>query len=205
VRRRKRVFKQARARETYESILRAAAKVFAKRGFDKAQAPDIARAAGVSTGAVYRYFKDKREIFLEMIDDELRRAREEVERAIVGMQSVDLRAAIDEVLEVFFARALQDPALTRVYLAMSFSDPDVAALRAEVEAHDRDVLAALIGASVPTERIGDPRAAAFVVQSAAIAVAADCALRREIPIRAAKAELASLIHRYFADQVSASR
>jgi AcrR family transcriptional regulator len=196
VRRRKRVFKQERARETYEGILRAAAKVFAKHGFEKAQAPDIARAAGVSTGAVYRYFTDKREIFLEMVDDELGAARKEVEKRLAPEHLADPRAAIDAVLGVFFARAKRDPALTRVYLAMSLRDPDVAALRAESEARDREVVAALIGAVVPASRIPDPKAAAFVLQSAALAVAVGTALQRGAEERAVRAELASMLHRY---------
>jgi AcrR family transcriptional regulator len=196
VRRRKRVFKQERSRETYEAILRAAATVFAKHGFEKAQAPDIARAVGISTGAVYRYFKDKREIFLEMIDDELDSARKEVEAGMAPENLSNPRAAIDAVLGVFFARAKRNPALTRVYLSMSLSDPDVAKLREEAEAADRAVVAALIAAVVPAARIPDPAAAAFVLQSAALAVAVGAALQKEAPERAVRAELASMLHRY---------
>ena len=196
MRRRKRVFKQERSRETYEAILRAAATVFAKHGFEKTQAPDIARAAGISTGAVYRYFTDKREIFLEMIDDELDSARKEVEAGMAPANLADPRAAIDAVLGVFFARAKRNPALTRVYLAMSLSDPDVAKLRAESEAADREVVAALIGAVVPAARIPDPAAAAFVLQSSALAVAVGAALQKGAPEASVRAELVSMLHRY---------
>ena len=196
VRRRKRVFKQERSKETYEAILRAAATVFAKQGFEKAQAPDIARVAGISTGAVYRYFTDKREIFLELIDDELDSAREEVEAGLAPENLSDPRAAIDAVIGIFFARAKRNPALTQVYLAMSLSDPDVAKLRAESEATDREVLAALLGAVVPASRIPDPAAAAFVIQSAALAVAVGSVLHKSSGERAVRAELVSMLHRY---------
>lgn len=196
VRRRKRVFKQERSKETYEGILRAAAGVFAEHGFEKAQAPDIARAAGISTGAVYRYFEDKREIFLEMLDDALTHARADVEKRLATADLSEPRAAIDAVIGVFFARAKRDRALTRVYLAMSLSDPDVAALRAESEAADREVLTALIAAAVPAERIADPAAAAFVLQTAAVAISAGTALQPGVKERAVRAELASMLHRY---------
>jgi AcrR family transcriptional regulator len=71
-------FKQQRAARTYEALLEAAARVFSERGFDAAQTPEIAAAAGVSTGALYRYFRDKRHIFLEMLRHHLGQAQAEV-------------------------------------------------------------------------------------------------------------------------------
>ena len=59
-------FKQSRSQATYEALLDAATRVFAKRGYDAAQTPEIAAEAGVSTGALYRYFSDKRQMFIEI-------------------------------------------------------------------------------------------------------------------------------------------
>lgn len=48
-----------------EKIIKAAAKVFNKKGLESATVDDIAKQAGVAKGTVYIYFKDKDEILLE--------------------------------------------------------------------------------------------------------------------------------------------
>ena len=42
-----------------ETILRAAAKVFAQSGYFNSKVSDVARSAGVADGTVYLYFKNK--------------------------------------------------------------------------------------------------------------------------------------------------
>ncbi|MBS0245559.1 MAG: TetR/AcrR family transcriptional regulator [Proteobacteria bacterium] len=51
-------------------ILDGARKVFLDRGFDAASMMDIARAAGVSKGTLYVYFKDKDDLFDGMVRGE---------------------------------------------------------------------------------------------------------------------------------------
>jgi AcrR family transcriptional regulator len=50
------------AAETRERLLRAAAEVFAQRGYDGTRVADIAAAAGVSNGALYAHFRSKAEL-----------------------------------------------------------------------------------------------------------------------------------------------
>lgn len=50
------------AAETRERLLRAAADVFAERGYDGTRVADIAAAAGVSNGAMYSHFASKAEL-----------------------------------------------------------------------------------------------------------------------------------------------
>src|ERR1700736_740828 len=130
-----REFKQARAAATYEALLVAAARVFGRRGFEAAQTPEIAAEAGVSTGAFYRYFTDKRAIFLEVITQHLSQSHEslmaKLRRERFGGQ--DVRKTIDVALDVLFDRILKDASLERVFLSMSFSDPEVRRMRAEYE------------------------------------------------------------------------
>jgi TetR/AcrR family transcriptional regulator len=56
---------------TKELILRAAADAFASRGFDGARLADIARSAGVTTGAVYSHFRGKPELLLTIVSSTL--------------------------------------------------------------------------------------------------------------------------------------
>jgi AcrR family transcriptional regulator len=192
---RKRDFKQERARRTYEAILRAAAKLFPKRGFDGAQVPDIAKAAGVSTGAVYRYFTDKREIFLEMLELHLDEARAEVDARMKARNFQSPDAIVEAVVDEIFAQTRRDPALARIYLSMSFTDRDVGALRARTEAADRDAVALLVSA-LPRERIPDPNAAAVVIQSAALAAAIECGVFRSADEKEVKPAVVTAISRY---------
>ncbi|MFI6709114.1 TetR family transcriptional regulator [Nonomuraea sp. NPDC050478] len=52
------------AAETRERLLRAAAEVFAERGYDGTRVADIAAAAGVSNGALYAHFGSKAELLV---------------------------------------------------------------------------------------------------------------------------------------------
>jgi AcrR family transcriptional regulator len=52
------------ATETRERLLKAAAAVFAERGYDGARVADIAAAAGVSNGAMYAHFGSKAELLV---------------------------------------------------------------------------------------------------------------------------------------------
>jgi TetR/AcrR family transcriptional repressor of nem operon len=54
----------ATAAGTSERLLRAAADVFARRGYDGARVADIAQQAGLSNGALYAYFGSKAELLV---------------------------------------------------------------------------------------------------------------------------------------------
>jgi len=208
-----REFKQLRAAQTYESLLDAAEVVFARRGFDGAQTPDIARAAGVSTGALYRYFDDKRQLFIEMVARSMRRMHADIvsrlEPALFASQN--RRQAIERTLDVLFTNVQMGAQLQRVYLAVSLADPDVERLRVEWERSALDAVTLLIAELVPRSVVPNPRAAAIVVQVAALEVAAERAGQRPrlddaLPDEEVKAALREMLHRYlFAEVKPASR
>src|SRR5947209_16004196 len=55
-------------RDTRDRLLTEAANVFAERGYDGARVQEIARRAGLTTGAIYRNFADKSDLLLAAID-----------------------------------------------------------------------------------------------------------------------------------------
>src|SRR5262245_42528875 len=55
------------AAETRERLLRAAADVFAERGYDGTRVADIAAAAGVSNGALYAHFSSKADLLVDAL------------------------------------------------------------------------------------------------------------------------------------------
>src|SRR5690242_5337277 len=52
-----------------DKLLAAALRVFAERGYHGAAVPDVARAARVATGSLYRYFDSKEELVNEVYRD----------------------------------------------------------------------------------------------------------------------------------------
>lgn len=60
--------------DVQESIAAAALTVFARKGYESATMAEIARAAGVSTGNIYRYFANKDALFYAVVDDGFVRA-----------------------------------------------------------------------------------------------------------------------------------
>ena len=60
-----RVPTQKRSIEKRNKILENGFNLMCKNGYFNTSTPDIAKAAGVSTGIIYQYFKDKKDIFIE--------------------------------------------------------------------------------------------------------------------------------------------
>jgi len=58
-----------KGKRTRTSILNAARKVFAEHGYVGMRMADVADAAGLSMGALYRYFKNKEDLFANLIED----------------------------------------------------------------------------------------------------------------------------------------
>src|SRR5579863_7361583 len=87
--------------ERHEHILRAAARVFARKGLAAATIAEIAAAANVSHGLTYHYFASKEEIFRQLIT----RAMQGTERILreanarEGTVTERLRWLIDEMIE----------------------------------------------------------------------------------------------------------
>lgn len=68
------------SRETIEKLLSSAKKEFAEKGYMKASLRNICKDAGVTTGALYFFFKDKNDLF----------------RGVVGGPMMELKSCIEE-------------------------------------------------------------------------------------------------------------
>jgi AcrR family transcriptional regulator len=92
--------KRQREQENKQFILNAAEKVFAKKGFAMATMDDIAEAAQFSKATLYRYFKSKQELFMEIIlntFDEAHRSSIKIKEKDLG-SSEKLRELIHYIL-----------------------------------------------------------------------------------------------------------
>lgn len=105
----------AEALQTKKSILEAAQRVFASKGFTKSSLSDIAREANVTRGAIYWHFENKSELFASLMEDEasklnlvstLRAAVEENQRDPLGTLKRWALMHFTEDAEVFFNSTL---------------------------------------------------------------------------------------------------
>ncbi len=84
---------------TAETILEAAAEVFAEKGYEGARVDELARAAGVNKATLYYQIGDKEALYHAVIERVLRRGVDEVEEAVAGVD--DCEARIRSVVEIF--------------------------------------------------------------------------------------------------------
>ena len=106
-------------------LLRAARDVFATKGYHAAKVDDIVARASVAKGTFYLYFRDKRSVFVELVDGLFER----LGAAILKVDTRgDIEAQVKHNIRGIVAVLLDDPALTQ--LLMSFApglDPAFAA------------------------------------------------------------------------------
>ncbi|RLK61202.1 TetR family transcriptional regulator [Actinokineospora cianjurensis] len=90
---------QYRASRQIERILDAAARVVAGKGYAATTTADIAKAATVSIGSVYRYFPDKTAVMRAVVDRNTRRFRDRVLADPTPVRT--WRAALDRAYAVY--------------------------------------------------------------------------------------------------------
>jgi TetR/AcrR family fatty acid metabolism transcriptional regulator len=74
-----------------ERILRAAIKVFARKGFYATRVSEIAKAAGVADGTIYLYFESKDDVLVSIFEDRITKLLEVLRAEILAGKDVDDR------------------------------------------------------------------------------------------------------------------
>jgi AcrR family transcriptional regulator len=95
-----------------DRLARAAAELFARRGLHGTQVADIAKTAGVSIGAFYRYFRDKDELYCELVQERFDDYEIALRGLLDGLQSATLTERIESIRKVFrrvLTMHLEDP------------------------------------------------------------------------------------------------
>jgi AcrR family transcriptional regulator len=198
-----REFQQERARQSYEKLLAAAGDLFAERGFHATQTPDIAERAGMSVGGLYRYFRDKHQIFVELIHRilEANRIRQDQEaealtRALESGQT-DPRSAVDGMVEFVWGQHEQIPGrLLQTVAAMRHQDEELAELMEQYNRYERAALAKVLGRITSRKWIPSPLAAVKVLDIALPALAGWAALHPGAESRGVKEAAIDMLYRY---------
>lgn len=105
-----------------KEILAVATRIFAEKGYAATDVQLIADGVGVGKGTVYRYFRNKEQLFFGAVDDGMQRLSESVDQAAAG-ESEPLK-----LIE----------ATIRAYLNFFHRNPDVVELLIHERSHFRD-------------------------------------------------------------------
>jgi AcrR family transcriptional regulator len=121
----------ARQEGRRQEIVRAAVRVFATRGYHKAGVPDIARELGVGYGTLYRYYANKREILLRVVDETfaLLAAVVAAEEPSAADTRAQYRAQVERIGSGLLRLVAEQPDMVRLTFVESLTiDPETTAL-----------------------------------------------------------------------------
>ena len=120
--------RQAAKVRTRQKVLDAARDLFSERGYDPATIRDIAKVAGMSTGAVFANFQDKAELFEAVLAENMERLTEVVRGASSGPG--DVKARLSAALDAGYHHTLDHLPLMQAIMARSWFQPAQAEQRA---------------------------------------------------------------------------
>ena len=119
--------RQAAKVRTRQKVLDAARTLFAERGYEPATIRDIAKGAGMSTGAVFANFQDKAELFEAVLAEDLAKLAETLKAAAATESS--LRARLLAALTAGYHGSLEQLPLVQAVVARSWFQPVASEMR----------------------------------------------------------------------------
>jgi TetR/AcrR family fatty acid metabolism transcriptional regulator len=104
-----------RMRDRYDAILNAATRVFSEKGYATASITEIAQAADVSDGLIYKYFENKRDLLEQVLTQFYERSIAGIEVKVAKGKNFEQRlyALVSEHLHVF----IEDIDLCRLFIS----------------------------------------------------------------------------------------
>lgn len=108
------------AERTRKSIIRAARSVFARKGVSRSTLEEVARAAGVTRGAVYWHFKNKKELFFAMREQTVLPLIDDAEHCACSVSGDDPLGNVEDFLLSVINAMKKDPATRSVLETMTF-------------------------------------------------------------------------------------
>ena len=162
-----RVPKQNRSIKTKRKIMEAAKKLFSDKGYYNTNSKEISDMAEVSIGSFYSYFKDKRELFLEIVIDigkEIKRFMEHElnDKALHKNKSNAREVIYKQVKKVFDAHNIS-PKFHREVSIMKYFDPDVRKIMEEQEEKEIKIILNLLTKFKNITRVKDLESAAVLI------------------------------------------
>ena len=117
---------QKRSIDKKNRIIHAGFDLFCTKGYNRTNTAEIAKHASVSTGIVYRYFKDKREIFIASLPLYFERVNSMLFSYISTITPpIDLPTVLDRVLDIVVESHTGSAFAFSEIMALSYTDPQI--------------------------------------------------------------------------------
>jgi len=156
---------QKRGIETRNRILAAARTLFSRDGYNGTNAKEITAEAGVSVGSFYAYFKDKKELFMELTHGQMKKEILAMldQRQDLPLEKIGKQETIRQMIQLIADIHNQDPELHREIEAMKYNDPDILAFDEELNDHFNKRFISFLEHFGDRLRITDLEAAAKII------------------------------------------
>ncbi|MCR4726857.1 MAG: TetR/AcrR family transcriptional regulator [Clostridia bacterium] len=125
--------KQKRSIEKKERIIKAGYDLFAEKGYFSTNTAEIAKAAGVSTGIVYGYFHDKRDILLGAMEIYIENVFTPIFSLLSEITSLDFASIIPSVIDYAILVHQNNAAMHTTLHSLSSEDEVVASRFSDLE------------------------------------------------------------------------
>jgi AcrR family transcriptional regulator len=141
------------AEQRRRQLLDVAGEVFSERGFHATSMDDVAAAAGVTKPVLYQHFRNKRALFLELLDDVGEQLLSEL--AAAAEPGLGGRARVEAGFNAYFSFVRDNPASFRLIFGASVrNDPEFAERADRVLEEGAQLIATLIDLPVdPDHRL----------------------------------------------------
>ena len=103
--------------EKRRRIIETATMEFAKKGYHDASISNIASKSGVSVGSIYKYFDNKQDLFLTIVDHSISR----MEKLLLGLakEDEDVIIKVEKILREIISASREDGILIKLYNSMT--------------------------------------------------------------------------------------
>jgi len=156
---------QSRSRATKEKILDAAYKLFSEKGYYQTTTNHIARAAGLSIGSLYAYYKDREEILSDLLvrfDSSLNKALDELSDETQACRS-DIHAWIRLVIERMTRLQEAMKALNKQLRSLRYTSPKVDKVLRQQRNREIGIINTYLTSNRTLVAVEDLETAAFIV------------------------------------------
>ncbi len=159
--------KQKRSEQTREKILKTGLRLFSEHGYHATSSKKIAKAAGISIGSFYNYFKDKKELLLEIHRLHVEKIHNAVATKLTGPNLInsctDSRSIVQNIIDTSLKLHEFSPELHRELSALIYTDSDFAKMGIAEENRVVNMIVELLSIQSNALRVTDLEATARVI------------------------------------------